>query len=248
MFFLLEPEPERERCLWRSCRAICSKSCSIWCSAKRLSSISLHVTFRNFGFGCNICLRTGCDSCARRDRGTWTRESETGSRDIVTCIALEGLPKVVIYRGRYRGGEGGRRRERNVESRWLLQYWGESKFLTTFARELLSHFDHRLSARCGIPVASIFTSRSHASPPYANTPGSRSSCSSQIVLSSLFSSLTSYAFSMSFLFISRDLMRFYASIIAHRHVDSQRPQPVLRLANILESSDAIKSSGFSGLE
>ena len=29
---------------------------------------------------------TGCDNCERRERGTCTRERDTGRRDIVTCI------------------------------------------------------------------------------------------------------------------------------------------------------------------
>lgn len=36
------------------------------------------------GFGWRICLRTGCDSCGRRERGMCTRERDTGRRDTVT--------------------------------------------------------------------------------------------------------------------------------------------------------------------
>jgi hypothetical protein len=36
------------------------------------------------GFGCKICLRTGCDNWGRRERGMCTRERDTGRRDTVT--------------------------------------------------------------------------------------------------------------------------------------------------------------------
>jgi hypothetical protein len=79
----------------------------MWCSANKLSSISLQVTLRNVGFGCKICLRTGCDNCASLERGTCTRERETGRRAMVTCIVLdsEGLGSVimVLIKGRVVG-------------------------------------------------------------------------------------------------------------------------------------------------
>lgn len=36
------------------------------------------------GLGCKICLKTGCDSWDRRERGMWTRDRETGRRETVT--------------------------------------------------------------------------------------------------------------------------------------------------------------------
>ena len=56
----------------------------LWCSAKRVSSISLQVTLKKVGFGCKICLRIGWVSWGRRERGICTRERDTGRRVMVT--------------------------------------------------------------------------------------------------------------------------------------------------------------------
>jgi hypothetical protein len=45
---------------------------------------------RNVGFGWRICLRTGWKiEAVRRERGICTRESEAGSREIVTSVGIE---------------------------------------------------------------------------------------------------------------------------------------------------------------
>ena len=84
-----EPDTDsRTRSLCLSLRAMGSKSASSSFSANMLSSISLAVRLRNFGFFRRSCLRIGRLSSARRDRGICTRDRETSRIVIVVTLWL----------------------------------------------------------------------------------------------------------------------------------------------------------------
>jgi hypothetical protein len=86
----MDPDPERDRRLALSRRAMGSKSARTSCSAKRLSSISLQVMLRKVGFGWRICLITGWKiEPPKRERGICTSDSEAGRREIVTSVGFE---------------------------------------------------------------------------------------------------------------------------------------------------------------
>lgn len=123
-----EAEPERDLCLCLSRLAIGSKSWSMWDSAKRLSSISLQVTFIKMGFGCKICLKTGCDSWDSLDRGMWTRERETGSRETVTLEDAKAMNKKM---------DGRKEKEKEGETRTELYEGSHAKtYVQTFDFEI----------------------------------------------------------------------------------------------------------------
>jgi hypothetical protein len=44
----------------------------------------------------------GCESWARRERGTCTRDSETGSREMVTCMEWANAAMVMDRKGKGR--------------------------------------------------------------------------------------------------------------------------------------------------